>query len=360
LRRLLIKGSIGTKFYIILQGKVEVLIKSNNPFSNSIYIPVMDYTTGNSFGELAIMDEALKPRKATIRCVESSHFATLTRKSFQSFLGHFKKEFEAQIEAFTMNPLFSRAKWSNRLVDQWVKSFTPMKNLQRNTIIYKEGDASEQLYFIKSGQVVNTKKMTIDRPSNIHKDIILDERNQIFQIDHAKLSKEVEISVWSEGTLFGEEETFQVFKHERQLEKERDKFKKEFQDRFEEERTKIETIGYRYKPPKELMLPEDPSEDEKVIEQLLNQKIAELTQGSNKRETTVTVISHSAEIWVISRNVIYHLSSKVIALLHATRDKLDLHERNRRQYPCKETEETRKIQRIHELCDEECRLCPSS
>lgn len=266
-------------------------------------MPIGELSSGKAFGELAIMDDALKPRKATIKCVDTTHFAVLSRKSFQSFLGHLKKEFEAQIEALTANALFSRSKWSNRLIEQWVKSFTPIGNPQRNNVIYHEGDSSDYLYFIRSGQVVNTKKMEINRPYDIQKDIILDERNQIFQVDHAKMMKEVEIAVWGEGSLFGEEEAFQVFKHERHLEKERDRFKQEFQDIFEEERSKMEAIGYRYKPPKELMIPEDPSEDEKIINILLDKKIAAMTQGTNKRETTVTVVSHSADIWIIHRNV---------------------------------------------------------
>eukprot|EP01017_Pseudomicrothorax_dubius_P044050 TRINITY_DN7413_c0_g2_i1.p1 TRINITY_DN7413_c0_g2~~TRINITY_DN7413_c0_g2_i1.p1 ORF type:complete len:198 (+),score=38.04 TRINITY_DN7413_c0_g2_i1:110-703(+) len=97
-------GSVGTLFYIVLVGRVGVFVPEQiqpaafteevtlNPrvsrmmkrgtiVLESLGEPrpglklVKESVAGESFGELALMNN--KPRKATIRCLEDCHFATL-------------------------------------------------------------------------------------------------------------------------------------------------------------------------------------------------------------------------------------------------------------------------------------------
>jgi len=266
---------------------------------------VSELSAGKSFGELAIMDEVLKPRKATIITKEDCHFATLSRQAFQSTLGHIKKELQNQIETFTANPIFSKTRWSNRAIEQWLKSFEVMGQLNRNNVLYKEGDYAEDIYFIKSGELTCVKRVEIVQPFDFKKDIILDEKNQIYHLEKDPLYKDVEICKWGEGVIFGEEEAAQVYKHEKQMEKDREKIKREFQEKILYERRKAEQEGYLYRPPKDFYLPDDPNEDEDLIEQLAQKKIEQVSKDTYKRETTVFVSSQKAEVWKISKKLFF-------------------------------------------------------
>jgi len=64
-------GSMGTKFYIILRGAVEVYVNipkiSTEGKEVLVSEKISELKEGMLFGELAIMEEILKPRKATIK-----------------------------------------------------------------------------------------------------------------------------------------------------------------------------------------------------------------------------------------------------------------------------------------------------
>lgn len=134
---------------------------------------------GKSFGELAIMEDSVKPRKATIKASpdHDCHFATLSRTVFQATLGHIKKEHEDSMNVFMSNSVFHENFWSKRTIDQLMESFQPMKNLNRTTQLYKEGDKAGCVYWIRSGEVVSSKIVEIPMEPNLRKEYIIDEKN---------------------------------------------------------------------------------------------------------------------------------------------------------------------------------------
>jgi hypothetical protein len=78
-------GTIGFKFYIILEGKAEVYVakrRAENHDPEAEEIKMREIGNGDSFGELALLDKHVQPRSASVLCVEACHFAVLSRKNF--------------------------------------------------------------------------------------------------------------------------------------------------------------------------------------------------------------------------------------------------------------------------------------
>lgn len=79
-------GSIGNKFFVILEGNVSVLIPfigTENSFfktANHALEQVDVLGKGTCFGELAIMNK--KPRSASIKALTDTHLITFTRQAF--------------------------------------------------------------------------------------------------------------------------------------------------------------------------------------------------------------------------------------------------------------------------------------
>ena len=73
--------SIGDKFFIILRGIVEILIRrpsENNPNNYEEFLfPVKTLNSGDSFGEIAILNKS--KRLASIKCLSECYFGVLNK-----------------------------------------------------------------------------------------------------------------------------------------------------------------------------------------------------------------------------------------------------------------------------------------
>ncbi|MGE5372496.1 MAG: cyclic nucleotide-binding domain-containing protein [Solirubrobacterales bacterium] len=74
------QGEVGDRFYILKQGKVDVLV-----WDGSQYKPVAYLGPGEYFGEIALLLNI--PRTSTIRALEDCELMTLTRKDFNEVFG---------------------------------------------------------------------------------------------------------------------------------------------------------------------------------------------------------------------------------------------------------------------------------
>ncbi|MEW6457333.1 MAG: Crp/Fnr family transcriptional regulator [Acidobacteriota bacterium] len=82
------QGDPGTTFYIILKGKVNIVLKGKR--GKEIIIDTL--SEGDFFGEMALFDD--QTRSATVVAAENSKFLVLTRNTF---LSHLKKHSEISI-----------------------------------------------------------------------------------------------------------------------------------------------------------------------------------------------------------------------------------------------------------------------
>jgi hypothetical protein len=65
-----------------------------------------------------------------------------------------------------------------------------------------------------------------------------------------------------------------------------------------------ENLGWKYKSPSDIKVPDDPDQDDDAVEHILFHRLLALAKANFGRQTTVTVLSHVAEIWTIPRKVI--------------------------------------------------------
>jgi len=280
-------GSIGTTFFIILRGSVSIHIKVLGTNADGVQVmgskKVADLTAGKSFGELSIMDETLKPRAATIVCTDDCHFALLDRKPYQAILGDADKELlQQQYDFLRTNAYFKD--FPEYMLKSWTYLFEKRVVYGWKHVLYKEGDKPKEIYLIKSGQVMCTRKMAIPQKfedrnvltmGDDNKSIILEEKDKVY--------KEVKIALLGPGQIFGEEEVFAVFRKAREKEIDNQK--------DEKVKSAIQYLGKG-------------TEEEKILSSI-----------KTTRETTMTVDTTSAEIWSIPAKVT--VLDKLLFLYHS-------------------------------------------
>ena len=146
------KGSIGTNFYIIIQGSVSIHIKSSGKDEHGDDIvrlqKVGEFHTGSSFGELAIMEDVLKPRSATVICMTNCHFALLERKKYKKILGDAQNRiYKSHIKFLSEMSIFKGFTYHN--LKSWVYLFEEKMVHAWRHVVYKEGQDSDQVYLIR-------------------------------------------------------------------------------------------------------------------------------------------------------------------------------------------------------------------
>ncbi len=80
-QKIFVKGSEGDRFYIIKSGVVRVTDGDTE---------LASLTTGETFGELALMDKETSKRAATVTSVSRSILLSLSREKFEEVLGPFE------------------------------------------------------------------------------------------------------------------------------------------------------------------------------------------------------------------------------------------------------------------------------
>lgn len=181
---------MGTTFYIILKGRVGVIIKLPKPGKNELEpTEVSQLNTGASFGELSLMDAQLKPRAATIMCKEDCHFAVLDKAPYQSILGMAaKKKLNSQIDFLHQLTVFKE--WSRHSLRPIIYLFHH-EHYKKGQVLYKEGDASNDIYLIRSGEVKFTKCIVI-KPKDAE-EIVLDQKSEICTFEKHSMHKIIDV-----------------------------------------------------------------------------------------------------------------------------------------------------------------------
>eukprot|EP00494_Astrolonche_serrata_P031999 UN32268 len=176
------QGEVGTEFFIILEGSVDVLVYDQTSQKDG---KVASLSTGDYFGDTALLSD--KKRNASIICdtdvvtlsLEKKHFLELFgEKGFHVRFGRRKaklvnsdrgvekdqKTVKIIKEAVNNNPLFA-GPFEEKQLNDLVLAMRPRQYAAKNPII-KQGDVAENFYVIESGIVemrennkfVNTRK----------------------------------------------------------------------------------------------------------------------------------------------------------------------------------------------------------
>ena len=244
---------------------------------------VAELRTGTSFGELAIMDDVLKPRSATIICDTDCQLALLDRKRYKKILGSaHRRQFMAQVQFIAEIPIFKS--FTDHILKSWIYLFDKKPVYSWKHVVYKEGESPSEVYIIRSGQIVCTKMVPI-APSKFEdrNTITLNNvNNKISVTERAPVYKTVKMALLDAGQVFGEEEAFAKFKMERDRELEKDQYGDD-----DDEKTKAKK--------RKTKLHQELKKD--TAEEILLKNIKTV------RETTMTVASLEAEVWSVPAKV---------------------------------------------------------
>ncbi|KAL4465960.1 hypothetical protein ABPG74_004197 [Tetrahymena malaccensis] len=145
------QGERGTRFYIILQGSVHILIrlpeKGNvNKFKQQ---KINTIHAGKAFGEVALMNDNTT-RTATIKAAEFCRFAYLEKEDFKNIIGSKAVEQINQRYNFIKDYSFFD-EFAYREIITFSYHFNEM-NFKRGEIVYDIFDSKiDDIYFVKEG-----------------------------------------------------------------------------------------------------------------------------------------------------------------------------------------------------------------
>jgi cAMP-dependent protein kinase regulator len=144
------QGDDGDNFYIMDSGTVDVYVKTKTGET----IKVLDYSDGDSFGELAIMYNA--PRAATCKASSNVRLWALDRVSFKVILmkttitkRNVYKGFLQQVPILAQLTEIEILTIADALQEETFKD---------GSVVCKQGDTGDTFYIVKEGTAICTQK----------------------------------------------------------------------------------------------------------------------------------------------------------------------------------------------------------
>lgn len=195
-------GDQGTKFYIIIQGRVSVQTPTLNDKTGGYeLVEALQLGDGAAFGELALEDSN-KTRAASIKCVEDTHFAVIEKSDFKRILFKLVQDKRMELVNFLSGlPLFKS--WTKGSITK-LTYFFKEKQYVRNQIIYREGETADEVFVVKEGEFKFNKKIQIQPQSDLKnknkKTNIINKQNQVHLND---------VCILARGEIFGEDEVIE-------------------------------------------------------------------------------------------------------------------------------------------------------
>ncbi|CAD8059597.1 unnamed protein product [Paramecium sonneborni] len=199
------EGDAGTTFYIILQGRVSIHKKYQIGINQFEERELTQLHKGQSFGELALENDA--PRSASVKALSSTHLAVLEKEDYmiiKKTLSNQQKQM--YFEEFAKLSIFSDWKFTNI---KGLFDYVQFHQYGLNHQIFKEGDPSNQVFFIQQGELKVIKYLQLIKQNNQHK--IQISNNQKFQKDLDDINQLQELSVFHKKQLTNSEKIDELF-----------------------------------------------------------------------------------------------------------------------------------------------------
>jgi cAMP-dependent protein kinase regulator len=110
---------------------------------------------GGSVGELALTDG--KPRFCTVKALSRVHLLCLSRNDFEKAKNETKRKRTSNLVTFVKKiPLFYNL--TRTYLSKLCLKFEFI-NINRDYILFKEGDIADKVFIVKSGEFIVTKKL---------------------------------------------------------------------------------------------------------------------------------------------------------------------------------------------------------
>ena len=154
------QGDEGDLFYVVEEGKLDVLVTSanmdeNDDASSSREVQVgVPYVSGSSFGELALMYGS--PRAATIRAKSDCVLWCLDRRDFKGITGSHKQRREEIILDTIRKVKIGDAVLGDVLRSSDIDAMalaTQSDSFAKDDVIIRQGERGDAFYIIESGTV---------------------------------------------------------------------------------------------------------------------------------------------------------------------------------------------------------------
>lgn len=187
------QGDSGTKFYIILEGKISVIFENEDGTQNIL----AELGQGDSFGERALILGVA--RACSVRCINSCSLGVLEISDYKRILESLMEELNNSLISMLRELPMLRNRSSHYL--QRLTYYFKSRKLNKKQVVYKEGDTANEVYLIQKGEFELSKRVIISLKSP-----------RAFPVKSAlknkKISKSTPIAILAKGSMFGEEEIF--------------------------------------------------------------------------------------------------------------------------------------------------------
>ncbi|CUA72505.1 cAMP-dependent protein kinase regulator [Rhizoctonia solani] len=160
--RVIEQGADGDYFYVVESGALDCFVKRagdeggvGDEFHPTFGRKVLTYTTGGTFGELALMYNA--PRAATIVAIEPSTLWALDRMSFRSIILSVANRKRKMYERFLATvPLLETLDASER---SRIADVLEPRTYNEGESVVEEGDPGNEFFIIESGEATAFKRV---------------------------------------------------------------------------------------------------------------------------------------------------------------------------------------------------------
>ncbi|KAL5632512.1 hypothetical protein ACGC1H_005458 [Rhizoctonia solani] len=160
--RVIEQGADGDYFYVVESGALDCFVKragEDNGVGDEVHPTfgrkVLTYTTGGTFGELALMYNA--PRAATIVAIEPSTLWALDRMSFRSIILSVANRKRKMYERFLATvPLLETLDASER---SRIADVLEPRTYNEGESVVGEGDPGNEFFIIESGEATAFKRV---------------------------------------------------------------------------------------------------------------------------------------------------------------------------------------------------------
>jgi len=150
------QGDVGSKFYIIESGEVDVAVRDENSRTERV---VAHLSEGDYFGEIALIGDV--PRTATCRATTSVRVWTLNKRDFNQLVRshlHLPEKLDRAVANMTMlkrMPLFRELTYRQiNMISSMLEPITAAEQI----VIVREGESGDAFYIVKSGAVMVTAR----------------------------------------------------------------------------------------------------------------------------------------------------------------------------------------------------------
>lgn len=163
--RVIEQGADGDYFYVVESGSLDCFVKRAGEDTNGSSVgeevhptfgrKVLTYTTGGTFGELALMYNA--PRAATIVAIEPSTLWALDRMSFRSIILSVANRKRKMYERFLGTvPLLETLDGSER---SRIADVLEPRTYNEGESVVEEGETGNEFFIIESGEATAFKRV---------------------------------------------------------------------------------------------------------------------------------------------------------------------------------------------------------